>query len=211
MASRDSNKPRSGYTQLLSGTEGYHSLTTARAVNLDIHHKHCYQICRFLKGKTAGHALEYLEKVIKADGWVEDPENPDKYKRRSEHYIRKQARAIPYTRRSRKGKGGNTMAGHRKGKMGPGRFPVKASLSFIQLIRSAMENARHRYEGEIDDIDEMVITHVAAHRGQVRRAFRPRARGRASPHFHYQVNLELFLEAREGDEGWEDDGDGDIF
>ena len=103
------------------------------------------------------------------------------------------------------------MAGHRKGKMGPGRFPVKASLSFIQLIRSAMENARHRYEGEIDDIDEMVITHVAAHRGQVRRAFRPRARGRATPHFHYQVNLELFLEAREGDDGWDDDGDEDIF
>ena len=29
-------------------------------------------------------------------------------------------RAIPYQRRSRKGRGGNTMAGHRKGKMGPG-------------------------------------------------------------------------------------------
>ena len=71
MASRDSNKPRAGYTQLLSGTDGYHSLTTARAVNLDIHHKHCYQICRFLRGKTAGYAIEYLEQVIKADGWIE--------------------------------------------------------------------------------------------------------------------------------------------
>ena len=78
MASRDSNKPRAGYTQLLSGTDGYHSLTTARAVNLDIHHKHCYQICRFLRGKTARYAIEYLEQVIKADGWIEDPDNPDK-------------------------------------------------------------------------------------------------------------------------------------
>ncbi len=212
---RDSTKPRSGYTQLLRNTEGFHSLTTARAVNLDIHHKHCYQICRFLRGKgtsykTVGEAIEYLEKVIKADGWIEDPDNPDGYKRHNEHHIRRKARAIPYVRRSRKGKGGNTMAGHRKGKMGPGRYPVKASLAFIRLLRSAMNNAREQYE-DIDDVDDMVITHIAAHRGQVRRAFRPRARGRASPKNHYQVNLEVFLEVdardEEGDDWDMDDGD----
>ncbi|DAC27413.1 MAG TPA: hypothetical protein HA330_01285 [Candidatus Thalassarchaeaceae archaeon] len=204
---RDSTKPRSGYTQLLQSTPGFHSLTTARAVNLDIHHKHCYQICRFLRNKTVGDAIDYLELVIKADGWIEDPNNPDGYKRHNEHHIRRKARAIPHVRRSRKGKGGNTMAGHRKGRMGPGRFPVKASLAYIRLLRSAMNNAREQYE-DLDDVEDMVITHVAAHRGQVRRAFRPRARGRASPKNHYQVNLEVFLEAVAEEGDWDmDDGD----
>mgnify|MGYP005728774739 FL=1 len=84
------------------------------------------------------------------------------------------------------------MVGHRKGKVGPGRYPVKASRAFIKLIQSAMENARHQY----DDVEpeDMEITHVAAHRGQIRRGWIPRARGRATPSNHYQVNLELFLE-----------------
>ena len=40
----------------------------------------------------------------------------------------------------------------------------------------------------------MVITHVAAHRGEIKRGWIPRARGRASPSNHYRVNLEIFLE-----------------
>jgi len=99
------------------------------------------------------------------------------------------------------------MAGHRKGRMGPGRFPVKASLAYIRLLRSAMNNAREQYE-DIDDVEDMVITHIAAHRGQVQRAFRPRARGRATPKNHYQVNLEVFLEAVAEEDDWDmDDGD----
>ena len=96
------------------------------------------------------------------------------------------------------------MAGHRKGKMGPGRFPRKASQVYVKLIESAMDNARQRYE-EID-AEEMLITHVAAHRGQVARNMRPRARGRATPSNHYKVNLELFLEFY-GDDEDEDEGD----
>ena len=65
------------------------------------------------------------------------------------------------------------MAGHRKGKMGPGAYPYKASIEFIKLINSAMDNARQRYD--TIDPEEMVITHLAAHRGQISRGFRPRA------------------------------------
>ena len=55
-----------------------------------------------------------------------------------------------------------------------------------------MDNARHEH----DDIEpeDMVITHVAAHRGQIKKGWIPRARGRATPSNHYQTNLELFLE-----------------
>jgi len=162
--SRRTGKSQSGYTQLLEGS----NLVSARALNLDCHHKHCYHIAKAIRGMNAEFAKEYLEDVVA------------------------KKKAILYQRRSRKGRGGNTMAGHRKGKMGPGKFPNKASLEFIKLINSAMDNARQRF----DDIDaeDMVITHVAAHRGQVATNWRPRARGRATPSNHYQVNLEIFLE-----------------
>ena len=162
--SRRQGRPQSGYTQLLEGS----NLVTARAVNLDCHHKHCYHIAKAIRGMNAEMARDYLEDVVA------------------------KKRAIPYQRRSRKGRGGNTMAGHRKGKMGPGKFPNKASKEFIKLINSAMDNARHQYEDI--DAEEMEITHIAAHRGQIRRGFIPRARGRATPSNHYQVNLEIFLE-----------------
>ncbi|MCS5555065.1 MAG: hypothetical protein NZ778_00885, partial [Arenicellales bacterium] len=112
--SRRAGKPQSGYTQLLEGS----NLVTARAVNIDCHHKHCYHIAKAIRGMNAATAVGYLEDVIA------------------------KKRAIPYTRRSRRGRGGNTMAGHRKGKMGPGKYPNKASKEFIKLINSAMDNAR---------------------------------------------------------------------
>ena len=82
------------------------------------------------------------------------------------------------------------MAGHRKGKMGPGKYPNKASKEFIKLINSAMDNARQRFDTL--DAEDMTITHVAAHRGQVAVNWRPRAQGRATPSTHYQLNLEIF-------------------
>ena len=96
------------------------------------------------------------------------------------------------------------MVGHRKGKMGPGRYPVKATREIIKLINSAMDNARHQFEDV--DAEEMTISHIAAHRGQIKRGFMPRARGRATPKNHYRVNLEIFLQDENGyDDELEDD------
>ncbi len=172
--SRDRNKPQPGYTQYLDGNK----LATARVTGAHVHHKHCVQIARKIKGMYAGSAIEYLKEVIAG------------------------RMAVPYTVRHRQGRGGNTMAGHRRGKMGPGKFPRKASEVYIKLIESAMDNARQHHE-EIE-AEEMQITHVAAHRGQVSRNMRPRARGRATASNHYQVNLELFLEHFD-DEDFEDE------
>jgi large subunit ribosomal protein L22 len=97
------------------------------------------------------------------------------------------------------------MAGHRKGKMGPGRYPRNASRVFIKLIESAMDNARQHFEDI--EAEEMQITHVAAHRGEIARNMRPRARGRATASNHYKVNIELFLEH---DEVVDDEEDGDF-
>jgi len=172
--SRISGKAQSGYTQLLEGSY----LVSARAVGLDVHHKHCLHVAKFVRGMNAQEAIEYLEDVIA------------------------KKKAIPYTRRSRRGRGGNTMTGHRKGKMGPGKYPNKASKIFIKLINSAMDNARQRYD--TIDPEEMMITHMAAHRGQIHRGWRPRAQGRATPDNHYKVNLEIFLE-HFGEEDEEDE------
>ena len=174
---RRSSTPQSGYTQLLQGSR----LSTARSVRVDMHVKHCFEVCRAVKGMRAGQAISYLNEVLKIDSDRAD--------------IRKKARAIPYRLGSgnkRKKRSGPSMVGHRKGGVGPGRYPVKASREIIKLIESAMSNASHQYE-DINP-EEMEITHIAAHRGRIRKGWIPRARGRATPKNHYQVNLEVFLE-----------------
>lgn len=175
--SKRSALPQKGYTQLLQGSH----LATARTVDVDMHVKHCFEIARHIKHMKAGKAINFLNQVLKIDS-----DRPD---------IRRKAVAVPFRLGSgnlKKKRSGPSMVGHRKGGIGPGRFPVKASRAFIKLIESAMENARHQYEDV--DAEEMEITHVAAHRGQIKKGWIPRARGRATPSNHYRVNLEIFLE-----------------
>ena len=170
--------PQKGFTQPLQGDR----LSVARATNVDVHVKACYEICRTVRGMTAGAAVRKLEKVL-----LIDSDRPD---------IRAKAEAIPYRLGSgnkKRKRSGPSMVGHRKGGMGPGRYPVKASRVVIKLLNSAMDNARHQHEDI--DAEDMIISHIAAHRGTIKRGFMPRARGRATPKNHYQVNLEVFLEA----------------
>lgn len=170
--------PQKGFTQPLQGNR----LSVARASNVDVHVKACFEICRTVRGMTAGAAVRKLEKVL-----LIDSDRPD---------IRAKAEAIPYRLGSgnkKRKRSGPSMVGHRKGGMGPGRYPVKASRVVIKLLNSAMDNARHQHEDI--DAEDMIITHIAAHRGTIKRGFMPRARGRATPKNHYQVNLEVFLEA----------------
>jgi len=180
--------PQKGFTQPLQGNR----LSVARATNVDVHVKACFEICRTIRGMTVGAAVRKLEKVL-----LIDSDRPD---------IRAKAEAIPYRLGSgnkKRKRSGPSMVGHRKGGMGPGRYPVKASRVVIKLLNSAMDTARHQHEDI--DAEDMIISHIAAHRGTIKRGFMPRARGRATPKNHYQVNLEVFLEAPDSFDAEEDE------
>lgn len=88
--------------------------------------------------------------------------------------------------------------GHRKGKMGPGRYPVKASRNFIKLLNEVSANAELHIDTEPD---ELRIIHLCAYKGERIEAWFPRAHGRSSPKHREKVNVEIVVEKIEEAEG----------
>jgi large subunit ribosomal protein L22 len=91
----------------------------------------------------------------------------------------------------------NSGVGHRNDIDGwdAGRYPEKASEGFLDLLENAVGNADEQgFDGE-----NMEIMHVAAHKVGESQGRKPRAMGRASPWNSPQVDVELILEASEGE------------
>ncbi len=57
-------------------------MSSARAVNVDMHVKHCFEVCRAVKNMTAGSAIDYLNEVLRIDSDRAD--------------IRRKAVAVPF-------------------------------------------------------------------------------------------------------------------
>jgi len=87
-----------------------------------------------------------------------------------------------------------TMVAHKKG-IGPGRFPVNAAKDIKKLLEHVEANAREKQlQGDLK------IVHIACHRGQINKSYRPRARGSSSPFNQKTVNVEIILEEIEKEE-----------
>lgn len=80
-------------------------------------------------------------------------------------------------------------AGHRRGKVGPGRYPEKAARLILKVLEGAEANAE--YKGLVTD--DMFIAHSAAHRGRAWEGRFNRARGRTTPKIRETVNVEIIL------------------
>jgi large subunit ribosomal protein L22 len=83
----------------------------------------------------------------------------------------------------------NKRVSHKKG-VGPGRYPVKASLAILAVIQSAASNAE--YKGLSPS--NMAISTITIARGQTIPGHRPRAQGRATQWNQETANIEVILE-----------------
>lgn len=93
-------------------------------------------------------------------------------------------RAVPFKRYNRD-------VPHRKGKgMMSGRYPRNAAMAILKTIEHAEHNAD--YKGF--DAENMMIYHIAAHRGQTTEGRLSRAHGRATSFDHKTTNVDLVLQ-----------------
>ena len=127
----------------------------ALATNVSISTKQAIEISSFIRGKKTKTAKRYLQEII-------------------DH-----KRALPMRRFNQEG------AGHKKGKVGPGRYPEKAANAFHDLLKSVESNAK--YKGLI--IDNLFITHVCAHKGPQQPRY-GRKRGVVAKRTHIEIVVE---------------------
>ncbi len=112
---------------------------------------------------------------------------------KAQHYLQKVIRlekAVPFRRYG--------SVGHRRGGMGPGRFPVKASKRFLRLLHEVAANAELHIDAEPK---ELKIIHLSAYKGEKVDSWFPRAHGRSSPKRREKVNVEIVVKKIEEPEG----------
>lgn len=81
---------------------------------------------------------------------------------------------------------------HRKS-MGPGRYPVKATLHFLQLLEAVDANAE--FKGL--DTDNLKIISINANKGAMLKRYSPKAYGRAGANNRDLVHLTVIVQEEE--------------
>ena len=92
-------------------------------------------------------------------------------------------RAVPFKRY-------NDGVGHRRGKMGAGRYPVRASTEVLKVLVNAENSATDKGL----EPDHMKISHASTKQGRTIRGTIARAMGRATAKNTDTVTVELILE-----------------
>jgi|ERR1051325_5450993 large subunit ribosomal protein L22 len=85
---------------------------------------------------------------------------------------------------------------HRKGGIGPGKYPVRAAAAILRVLKDAESNAE--YKGL--DPENMVIWHTVAHKARSLPGTMPRAQGRATQWDKQCSHIEIVLKNREKEE-----------
>jgi len=73
---------------------------------------------------------------------------------------------------------------HRKGKVGPGRYPVKASRQILSLIKSAEANAESKGMSK-----NLFISHISAHKGETQSRY-GRKMGKKAKRTHIKIIIQ---------------------
>ena len=100
--------------------------------------------------------------------------------------VMREETAVPFFRHIRQVK-------HRRGKIGPGQFPVKAAEKVLQVVKGAEANAE--FKGL--DPEKMFISHAAMQKSSPIQGMMPRAQGRATPWNTSTCHIEIVLQERE--------------
>ena len=134
----------------------YESEKTARAkgMSLDISFKQSVEVCRVIKNKKYSAAETILQNV------------------------QKMVAPVPYRRFNRGG------TGHRKGHMGPGRFPIKTSKNILAVLKSAYSNADEKGL----DTESLKICSAVAQKGPKTMKY-GRIQGRQRKRTHIEITL----------------------
>jgi len=82
---------------------------------------------------------------------------------------------------------------HRRGKLGPGLYPVKAAGAILKVLEGAESNAE--YKGL--DPEKMFVSHAACMRAPTQQGQMPRAQGRATPWNTHMSHIEIVISERE--------------
>lgn len=129
----------------------------AIAKNLGISTKQSIEMCAFLRGKELQQAKKLLEGML--DMKV----------------------ALPMRRYNQEG------AGHKKGKVGPGKYPINTASAFHDLLENVEVNAQNKGL----DTNQLKIVHLCAHWGSKQQRYGRSKRG-VMKRTHVEVIVEEF-------------------
>jgi len=149
----------------------------ARGSHLRVHYKHCREIAHFTKGMKVTKALKTLDDVLAFKA------------------------VIPFVRHTG-GIGRKAMAKQCKAPGSKGRWPVKATAVYKDLLKNAVANA----ETKSLDVDNLYIYHAQVNHAPPGRRRTYRAHGRIGKYASQPAHIEIILmEKEEGVEKMEDD------
>lgn len=145
-------------------------VSKARGSHLRVHYKHCREIAAFTKGMKANKALKHLDEVLQFKA------------------------VIPFVKYTG-GIGRKGMAKQVNAPGDKGRWPVKATAVYRDLLINAMANA----ETKGLDVDNCVLDHCQVNRAPAGRRRTYRAHGRIGKYASQPAHIEIMLkEVAEG-------------